>query len=187
MLNHQKKILSSRINIVEQYQNYRPPVDVQRSLRLLLRYVPEQYLKGLHKITVTNSESLRSIRGKITLEKQRIRPADCRGMYSKGEIFLSVDQIFFDCPEVFLLAPPFKTFLIGEVLYHEIGHHIHRLEEPGYRSEKEVVADEWREKLLQQFLGRRYWYLFWMARPFQPLLRSLAARLRAKVAEDEVR
>ena len=158
---------------------------VHSSLRLLLRYVPEEYLNGLAKITLTNSESMKSVRGKITSEKRRFRPADCQGLYRKGHIFLIVDRILAGYPELLLLVSPFKTFVIGEVLYHEIGHHIHRLEEPGYRGDKEVVADEWRDKLLQLFLRQRYWYLAWTGNLFRPLVRRNAARQKEKVAEDD--
>ena len=175
----------TKVKIEEQYFDYTSPVRVHESLRLLLRYVPEEHLNGLHTITLTNSESLRSVRGKITSEKQRFRPADCQGLYGKGRIFLNIDLIFSQDPELFLLFPPFKTFLIGEVLYHEIGHHIHRLEEPGYRSDKEVVADEWKDKLLELFLKQRYWYLAWPVRLLSPLLRLIVARLRARIGEDD--
>jgi len=87
-----------------------------------------------------------------------------------------MDQILQGCPEVFLLFPPLKTFLIGEVLYHEIGHHIHRIEEPGYRADKEAVADEWKEKLMRAFLRQRYWYLASLARLCAPLIRPILRR-----------
>jgi hypothetical protein len=157
-------------------------VDVHRSLQVLLRHVPEQYLNGLNKITLTNSESLR---GTLTSEKRRVRRANCRGLYSRGQILLIVDQIFFDCPELFLLIPPFKTFLIGEVLYHEVGHHIHRTREPGYRTNKEAVADEWKDKLRRSFLRRRYWYLAGTVRLLAPLLRLTRAGIKRCLAEDE--
>lgn len=86
-----------------------------------------------------------------------------------------------------LLLPPFKTFVIGEVLYHEIGHHIHRLEEPGFRTNKEVVADEWRDKLMQLFLKQRYWYLAGTARFVHPLLRPIEAWLKERVAKEDAR
>ena len=130
-----------------------PPVEVYRPLRSLLRNVPGEYLVGLYKITLTNAESLRSqYRGKFWSQKRRLRPADCLGLYHKGQILLNVDRILQTCPEVLLLIPPIKTFVIGEVLYHEIGHHIPRIEEPGYRADKEAVADEWKEKLMRAFL-----------------------------------
>ncbi len=182
-----RETLLAKIKVEEQYFDYIPPVRVHRSLRLLLRYVPDEYLNGLYKITLTNSENVRSVRGKITSEKRRFRPADCRGLYRKGHILLIIDQIFSQYPELFLLVSPFKTFVIGEVLYHEIGHHIHRLEEPGYRTDKEVVANEWRDKLMQLFLRQRYWYLAWTGSLVRPLIRPIAARLRDRVAEEDAR
>jgi len=158
---------------------------VLRSLQLLLRYVPHEHLTGLHQIVLTNSESLRgTVRGTLTSEKRRIRRSECQGLYGNGRVLLIVDRIFLNVPEIFLLVPPFKTFLIGEVLYHEIGHHIHRIEEPGYRDDKEAVADEWKEELLQMFLSRRYWYLAGTFRLFAPLLRPIASKLRAMADEE---
>ena len=152
--------MSSRFKIVAQYHNYTPPVDVYRSVRVLLKYVPAEHLAGLRLIVLTNSEEVgKQIRGKIFSDKDRVRPADCTGLYSKGRVLLLVDQILAQYPEAFFLVPPFKTFVIAEVLYHEIGHHIHRLQQPGYRAGKETVADEWKETLLQRFLLQRYWYL----------------------------
>jgi hypothetical protein len=95
-----------------------------------------------------------------------------------------MDQIFLGCSEVFLLLPPVKTFLIGEVLYHEIGHHIHRIEEPGYRADKETVADEWKEKLLNAYVRRRYWYLAGAVRLCAALIRPIVRRRR--LADDKV-
>lgn len=152
--------MSSKVKIVAQYHNYSPPVDVYRSVRLLLKYVPAEHLARLRLIVLTNSEEVGTqIRGKIFSDKDRVRPADCAGLYSEGRVLLLVDRILAPYPEALLLVPPFKTFVIAEVLYHEIGHHIHRLQQPGYRTDKETVADEWREKLLHKFLTQRYWYL----------------------------
>lgn len=174
----------AKVKVEEQYLDYIPPVRVLQSLRLLLRYVPEEYLIGLHKITLTNSENLRSVRGKLTSGKRRFRLSECEGLYRNGHIFLIIDRIFSQYPELFLLVSPFKTFVIGEVLYHEIGHHIHRLEEPGYRTNKEAVADEWKEKLMQLFLRQRYWYLGW-TRLARPLILPIIVRLKDRVAEDD--
>jgi len=169
----------SPVKIVAQYQDYSPPVDVYRSLRLLLKYVPPEHLTGLHTIVLTNSEEVgRRIRGKIRSEKRRVRPSDCAGLYSKGRIILLVDRILGQVPEVILLVPLFKTYLLGETLYHEIGHHIHRLNEPGYRTQKEFVADQWKEKLLQGFVVRRYWYLVKLVQIFRPVINPIALWLR---------
>ena len=150
--------MSTKVKIDEEYYNYRPPVRVYGSVEVLLRYVPEEHLEGLRTITVTNSDYMRKwLKGKYTHEKGRFRAADCRGIYSDGRIWLILDQI---CDaELFMIIPPVKTFFIGEVLYHEIGHHIHAMAQPGFRKDKEAFADECRDKLMQTFMRQRYWYL----------------------------
>jgi hypothetical protein len=168
--------LPTKVKIVEEYYNYRPPVHVYGSVEVLLRYVPEEHLDGLHTITVTNSEYMRkALKGKFTQEKRRFRAADCRGMYWGGRIWLILDQIFeYDA---FMIIPAVKSIFIGEVLYHEIGHHIHSLQQPGFRKDKEAFADEWRERLMQTFIRQRYWYLRGVLKLFLPLLRRLHASL----------
>ena len=171
--------MSSQVKVVEQYHNYSPPIDVYGSVRLLLRFVPPEHLVGLHKVVLTNSEEVgKRIRGKILSERQRIKPADCAGLYSTGRVLLLIDQIFQQYPELFLLVPPFKTYVIAEILYHEIGHHIHRLEQPGYRANREAVADQWKEQLLRGFLRQRYWYMAKLVRIFSMALNPIAAWLK---------
>ena len=173
------KRMSSRFKIVAQYHNYTPPVDVYRPVRVLLKYVPAEHLAGLKLIVLMNSEEVgRRIRGKIVSDKDRVRPADCSGLYSQGRVILLVDRILAQYPEAFLLVPPFKTYVIAEVLYQEIGHHIHRLQQPGYRAERETFADEWKEKLLQRFLLQRYWYLAKLMRILRPVINPIALRLK---------
>jgi hypothetical protein len=177
----------TKVRIETRYFEYTPPVRVNESVQLLMRYVPEEHLNGLHTITLTNSESLKGIRGKITSEKRRFRPAECLGLYGDGHIFVAIDQIFSQYPELLLLVPPLKTVVIGQVLYHEIGHHIHRLEEPGYRPDRETEADEWRDKLMQLFVRKRYWYLRGTADLARVLIRPIAAKLKKdrSTKEDE--
>ena len=165
--------MPNKVKIVEEYFEYTPPINVYGSVRQLLAVVPEKYLSGLYKVTLTNSGRLRKVRGKLWAGKDRVRPAECRGLYSEGHVQLLIDQIFCECPEYFLLFPPLKKFLLAQTLYHEIGHHIHKLESPGYRANREPFADEWRDKLMPLFL-RRYLYLapffriaFFVVRPFR--------------------
>jgi hypothetical protein len=172
------------VKIREQYLDYKPPVILYRSLELLLRYVPDEHLADLRVITLTNSAALlKSWRGKLTSEKRRVRPADCRGLYGQGNIVLVVDQMFRDCPELLLLFPPLKTYLIARTLYHEIGHHVHKLDQPGYRAEKEKVADEWRDKLLRDFVRQRWWYFGLLVRGLFKLFPSLRGRAEAPPAD----
>lgn len=52
-----------------------------------------------------------------------------------------------------------RDLLVGEVLAHEVGHHIHTTKAPEFK-EREDVADEWGNRLLGRYLMRRYWYFF---------------------------
>ncbi len=177
--------MSSKVKIVEHYDNYRPPVRVYGTVEVLLRYVPEEHLDGLRTIVVTNSEYVRkALKGKITREKERFRPADCRGLYGDGQIWLILDQI---CDlELFMIIPAIKTILIGQVFYHEIGHHIHAKEQPGFRKDKEAFADEWKERLMQTFIRQHYWYLRGVLKLFEPLLHRLHSKLQRSLSEEQM-
>ena len=169
--------MSDKPKIREQYLDFTPPLILYGTVELLLRHVPPQHLAELHTITLTNSAALRKLlRGKVSWEGRRVRPADCRGLYGRGHIILVVDQMFDDCPEALILLPLIKRYLIARTLYHEIGHHIHRLEQPGYRADKEMFADDWRDKLLRDFLRQRYWYFGFVIRAFAKMFPSLRRR-----------
>ena len=51
----------------------------------------------------------------------------------------------------------FRKVLFGQILFHEIGHHIHRTIRPEHK-EKEDVADSWAGKLNVNFVRKNYWY-----------------------------
>ena len=150
-----------------------------------MRYVPEEHLRGLRTINVTNSAYMReALKGKFTQDKRRFRAADRRGMYWHGEIWLVLDQIFE--ADSLMIVPALRTIFIGDVLYHEIGHHIHRMEQPGFRKEQEAFADEWKERLMQTFIRQHYWYLRGGLKLFEPLLRRVHSRLQRSLPEEQI-
>jgi hypothetical protein len=165
--------LAPGVEVVEYYKDYSPPFDAVKPVRRLLEHLPGKYLKGLYGVTLTNSQSTRHLRkGYTRSRKKKVRFADCLGLYGGGRITLIVDKIFRDYPDYFLRLPFVRTMLLGEVLYHEIGHHIHRTQKPD-RRDLEFVADEWRDKLMRSFMWERYWYLRGMAAPCRFLSRVL--------------
>lgn len=178
---------SKGVNLVELYRDYSPPFDASKPVRQLLSYVPDKYLAGLDCVTLTNSHSTRLLRrGKTRSQKRKVKLSDCRGLYGTGQVVLMVDKIFLGYPNYFLRLPYFRTYLLGEVLYHEIGHHIHRTKKHD-RRDKEFVADEWAGKLLRSFMSKRYWYVSFAAIPYQLLLHPIVARFqrRGKKAASE--
>jgi hypothetical protein len=151
--------------IVEAYQNYSPHFDAVKTVRLLLRYVPPQYLAGLRTIVLTNHQALSHDRRRQKLKSRgkKIPMNRVRGTYHqawKGNpawIRIFVDQTMQNLPAGRWI-PILRTLNMADVLYHEIGHHIHKTSRPEFR-EREDVADAWKNKLERNLARSRYWFL----------------------------
>jgi len=154
--------------IVEAYKTYLPPFNAAKTVRLLLRYVPPQYVAGLKTIVLTNQQAMShdQRRRKLWSRRRKVPMNRVRGRYFqawKGNpawIELFVDKIITDdfFSRMAMRIPLARAVGVGEVLYHEIGHHIHKTQRPEYR-EREDVADDWDPKMGRTFLRTRYWYL----------------------------
>jgi hypothetical protein len=57
-----------------------------------------------------------------------------------------------------LFSPAKSAIAKPELLFHQLGHHIHRVHRPEYEG-KENVADKWSKRLTRKFMSKRYWYL----------------------------
>jgi hypothetical protein len=68
----------------------------------------------------------------------------------------------------------------GEVLFHEIGHHIHAVHIPAYDG-KENVAEDWSRKLVRQFFRKHYWYLVPFRYPLSVVV-NMALRVTTRLA-----
>ena len=53
--------------------------------------------------------------------------------------------------------PIAREVVFGDVLFHELGHHIHKTIRPEH-TEKEDVADKWASKLNADFVRKKYRY-----------------------------
>jgi hypothetical protein len=76
----------------------------------------------------------------------------------------------------FIVTQFLRDHRFGDVLFHEIGHHIHATIKPEHR-EKEDVADVWGKKLRTNFAREKYWYLIRVAKPLAWSIRAWS-RLR---------
>jgi hypothetical protein len=142
-----------KVELREFYKDYDPPRRVFRTVRKLLDRVPEQYLQGLDCVVLTNmSGQPRHVRlGKIPSNKGRVSRSKVLGLYHgahRGKlpwIEIYVDNIA--APHKGHLWVPFmREFVFGEVLLHEIGHHIHATVAREH-SDKEDVAERWKKEL----------------------------------------
>lgn len=153
-------------HIIVSFRDYNPPIDVQPVVTRLLSSIPEGYLAGLSTVIITNASGLprKRRRFKSREGKRKVPIKSCLGLYyeewegTPAYIDLFVDNILSEYPLIIWRIPPFRDKFLAEILYHELGHHIHKTRAPEFRGQ-ELVADEWEHHFSRIFLRRRYWYL----------------------------
>jgi hypothetical protein len=151
--------------IIVAFQNYAPPFDAEKAVRRMLRDVPLKFLHGLHTIVLTNVSALsRKERDRKTWGRRRVALGETFGYYTQewhGEparITLLFDNVEKRWGRSWLRFGFTRDAVLADLLYHEIGHHIHRLHVPEYEG-RENVAEKWSKKLWGKFLRHQYWYL----------------------------
>ena len=117
--------------------------------------------------------------------------ADCLGTYhhatrsSNAVVWLYVDNILKSWPTWICRVPFVRHLLIEDVLYHEIGHHIHAVHKPVFEG-RENVAEDWEARLGKRFFKARYWYLMPVLYPIA-ISRRLAKRIKKGLAKSTTR
>jgi hypothetical protein len=159
------------------FSDYEPPFDAAPIVRRMLDSVPKKYLIGLQEVVLTNSSGLSRKRRETVLKSRRrkVRLDKTAGLYHAAfngkpawiEIF--VDNTLRGWERSWWLRIPLiREGKIADILFHEIGHHIHFTCRPEYR-EKEDVADVWKVRLQDNYNRQRF---RWMKR-FGRLIRSV--------------
>jgi hypothetical protein len=177
-----------RIQIQEVYKNYSPPIATVEIIDRLLNGIPGKYLTGLKSVVLRNAGGLNYDRRRSTTRsrKRKVPIVRCRGLYHEKcrsapawiEIF--VDNLINSYPDLLLHIRFFRDAAFSEVLFHEIGHHIHKTQAPKYK-ECEDVAEDWRKKLACQYFRQQYWYLMPILLPLNliiKLLRTITRRFK---------
>jgi len=172
-------IVPPDVEIAERYRDWSPPRGVSEGVTRLLDSAPEQIIWGLDTVVLTNASGLSHSERRRTLRSrnQNVRLSDCLGLYHRSRgggpasIELFIDNIAAHGGPLFSFRV-FRDMMIGEVLFHELGHHLHSTRLREFR-ESEDVADEWRRRLTNAYMRRRYWYLSPLAWIASPLLRLL--------------
>jgi len=162
----------------EFYNDYTPPSWVFKTAGRLLLSVPDKYVRGLDSVVLTNysGQPRRHRIGTIASRKRKVAKSRILGLYHRAcrgksaWIELYVDNISTRA-EQGRWIPSRREFSLGQVLFHEIGHHIHATAAPEY-AEKEDVADRWGRDLFANYYWHRYWYLKPVRRPLIRLLKA---------------
>lgn len=160
-----KNTVFNVIEIVKAYKDWQPTVNARKAVKTVLSSVPDEYLVGLRRIIMTNATGLnRSRRRKKTKHRGQTRMSkEALGNYHQSwqgqpayiEIF--VDNIIAQCPRA-MRVPPIRDALFSDVIFHEIGHHVHTTRAREFR-EREEVADDWALRIGSRYFRTRAWYL----------------------------
>lgn len=165
------------IPIYENYGAYQPSVDAKKIVSELLTTVPQKYLRGLGSVVLSSQGGLSrdQRRRKSWSRGRKISRKQMFGYYQpawreqQAYIELYVDKICSQLPSPYNRFSVFRDLVLGEVLFHEVGHHIHYSHRPEFK-EKEDVADKWAKTLLRNAVQQRYWYSFLLL----PLARTVS-------------
>jgi hypothetical protein len=146
------------------FTGYSPPFDAAPIVRRMLDSVPEKYLVGLREVVLTNASGLsRKLRRSVTKSRRRkVRFDEAAGLYHPTfngkpawiEIFLDNTLRGWESGW-WLRIPLIREGKLADILFHEIGHHIHFTCRPEYR-EKEDVADVWLVRLRRDYNRKRF-------------------------------
>ncbi len=155
--------MKPEIPIYERYGEFKPNLNVRRLVESLLDSVDPEYLQGLGSIVLSSQMQLpRRGRRKKFLSRGLKHPVSrVLGFYRqswKGQpacIELYVDKILTQAPGWQAHIPFAGFFLFAHVLFHELGHHLHKTRHPEFK-EREDVAEEWRRKLTKIAFRKRY-------------------------------
>ena len=171
------------------FSGYEPPFDLAPIVRRMLESVPREYLLGLGEVVLTNRNALtrKQRRSVVKSRRRKVSVGEVRGLYhpafNEGRAWI---EIFVDNTlrgwerSGWLRIPLLREAKIGDVLFHEIGHHIHFSHRPEYR-EREDVADVWKVRLQRQYAASRFRWMASLGRLLRPLLGSFMDRQRARV------
>ena len=184
---HSKARISPQVRV--SFCDYEPPFDVASAVQHILESVPRKYLTGLGAVVLTNAGALPRKRHNsiIKARQRRMRLGGVAGLYhasAKGnpawiEIFVDNTLHGWD-KTLWVRVRLFRESKLSDVLFHEIGHHIHRTIRPEYR-EKEDVADVWKVRLQRNYHKQRFGWIRLVSRLIRPLLGSLLERQREKL------
>lgn len=184
-------VSSKSVRITESYHEYTPPFEVEPIIQRMLDSVPDKYLAGLSEVVLTNTSGMARHRRRAVTKsrKRKVRMLDARGLYHPAwhnqpawiEIF--VDNTLKGWERTSLWLPFMRNGLLGDVLFHEIGHHIHFASRPEHK-EREEVADTWKARLERNYnRGRRPW-LRALTSPIRPLIRALMKPMHRRMLKN---
>ncbi len=144
-----------RPDIESRYVGYSPPFPVEKVIAHMVEWTPAEYIRGLGKVVLTNRQAQpRAVRRAVTRSRgKKVKRIEALGLYHPAHgnepawIEMFVDNIFGHWEKgLWLRSRVLRSSLLGDVFFHELGHHIHFTLRPEHK-EREDVADVWMVRL----------------------------------------
>jgi hypothetical protein len=180
-----------RPEIITSLSGYTPPFDPVPIVERMLASVPPEYLVGLKEVVLTNSSGLsRKLRRAVTKSRKRkVKIVEARDLYhqqwhgQQAWIEIFVDNTLKECEKNWWSRLSFlREAELADVLFHEIGHHIHFTTRPEYR-EREDVADVWKVRLRKNYFRERRPVLQALFYPVRPIIRVLLKAIKKSMVQ----
>lgn len=155
----------------------------------MLDSVPKDYLAGLDAVVLSNAGGLSRQRRNRTIKarQRKVRLNATSGLYhppsngNRAWIEIFVDNTLRGWEKGWWLRVPFvREGKLSDVLFHEIGHHIHYAVRPEHR-EKEDVADVWKVPLQRNYHRQRFGWIGVVTRIIPPFFGAYLERQRQKL------
>lgn len=175
--------------VIASFSDYEPQFDPVPMVRRMLDSVPKNYLAGLSVVRLSNASGLPGKRRKIQVKsrKRKFGLDTARGLYhpafrgNQAWIEIFVDNAMRGWDSGWARRVPYiREMRISDVLFHEIGHHIHYAVRPEHR-EKEDVADVWKVRLENNYNRQRFRWVGLIARIIRPVFGAFLGRLYEKL------
>ena len=143
---------SSRQNLLirEVYDSYAPPFSVSTAVARLIAHLNPEYMSCLSAIVLTNAADSDNLS-----DQARYHHDQTRGL---GWIEIFVNVTLRPWPQPMLRWRFWQDLAIAEVLYHEIGHHIERLQSSANTS-PEYLAVRWEKRMQKDYFASAYTHL----------------------------
>ena len=173
------------VAILSECNDYVEPHWFRRTIERLLSSLPDGYCQGLASIVLT--EAVVATARKGARKSRANRRGIPLGRYHRawnGQpawVELVVDEIVKQLPKPFDRVQITRDFVVGRVLFHEIGHHLDATVGSVGRT-GERGAEAWEARLSRIHLRRRYGYL----RPLSPVL-AVFGRMARNLSRREAR
>lgn len=163
------------ITITEDYGGYVAPRWVRKTVERLLSSIPDEHLTGMSAVVLADGSKRRARGRRQGRRRVAIGRYHPRWNGEPAWIELVVDRIVEDLPAPLNRLQFLRDLVVGRVLFHEVGHHLHATRRSVWRA-PEPAAEEWRRRLTRIHVRQHYAYL----RPILRLLSAITRALRAR-------